>query len=166
MKNTRKDPDESQLFDLATVRALVADSSSLIYLDRLELLPTLGAELELLAVPLVVAEVGPAIAAAGLRPIAAAPPSPGGGADRQVLEAAAARRAGLLSDDRRLLRAAEDRGLAVYVALDLVLLCLVRGLVDAAGYRRGRDALADFARYDRRLLDRADRLAFAAGKYG
>lgn len=165
-----------------------ADSSSLIVLDKLELLESFAAFARIALIDGVEKELGTlATKLAGVanivRPSTADTPTPPRKnasktplplepaeiafilhplktTDRALVEAALPHRAPILAEDRRILRAAEDLDLPVIDSLSAALILHLANRIPAATYQNARATLATTYRYAPPLLARADNILF------
>lgn len=138
-----RDVDVSSVVrELRGLRSGVTDTSTLIYLDRLRVLPLASRCLSLLVIPQVIAEYGGQ--PEGLVPVAAC----GDGTTDQIL-CRTAHHLGqaVFSEDKQVLRQARRDQRPYYNSLMLILALCAQGQLDLDGYRRYRSALADFAHY-------------------
>lgn len=138
---------------LQTMDCGVIDTSTLIYLERLGLLPLTSRAFKLHVIPQVAVEYG------GM-PAATVPvPSPGTGPTDELL-CQAAYRLGLpvLSEDRRVLRRANALHLPSYNTLMIVLALCVQGSLPTEAFPMYRQHLRSFARYGRQIFATGDRL--------
>ncbi|ADW16815.1 hypothetical protein Despr_0639 [Desulfobulbus propionicus DSM 2032] len=146
---------------LAALRGLaggVVDTSTLIYLERLELLPRVAGCVQLVLIPQVIAEFGGEIAGATLLATA-----PTGTTDQAVCRSASLLHLPVLSEDRQVLLAARRLGLGYYNTLMLLLALCARGDLPLAAYPQLRRRLSAFARYGRDILAVGDALFHALG---
>ena len=136
-------PDPEQILDeLKKFQGGVADTSTLIYLDRINLLLRVSNFFKLLVTPDVVCEFG--------RP-------PAGcivcgetcvrGADQAVLQLATKLCLPVLSEDRQLLMSSRDQGLKYYNTLMILLVLLFQQKLSLAEYQRAYSSLLKIARY-------------------
>jgi len=168
-KKQNIDPNFNQLQQIMSIGSVLADASSLIYLDKLGVLSKLAQIIKLITLSEVIIEIGEKIADSCtiqvLPSLNSNPAYATLSTDRKLVCQALAGRYCVLSDDRRILRAGIEAGLQAHAAIMMVLLLFFRSAIDYAEYRRCRDGLADFARYDPQLLAYADELCFQFGKY-
>ena len=136
-------PDPEQILDeLKKFYGGVADTSTLIYLDRINLLPLVSKYFQLLVAPDVAREFG--------RP-------PAGcivcgeicveGADQAVLQLATEFSLPVLSEDRRLLISSRALGLKYYNTLMILLALLHQQKINLTEYERAYTSLRETARY-------------------
>ena len=168
-KEAKNDQILGELVGLQAIRSVLVDTSSLIYLEKLALLKLLSQEIKLKTIQEVANEfsAGSQIAfpITILPALSHIPGYTGLNTDRKLIAQAIAGKYCLLSDDRRILRSAIEAGLPAHAAIMMVLLLHFRGLIDQAGYEKARNQLADWARYDRQLLNYADQLYCMFGKF-
>ncbi|AFG38710.1 hypothetical protein [Spirochaeta africana] len=138
--------DESLLQDeltrFAQLQRLVADSSSLIYLDRLGQLQSVMQVLELVSVPGVAEETGFALDLPLFTDLPA-----GASVDQRIIAAARQQQLPVLSDDRHILRAAEGSGTGFYNTGMILCYLRYRGRLDAPRAQAAWQQLESFARY-------------------
>jgi hypothetical protein len=136
-------PDPEQILDeLKKFCGGVADTSTLIYLERINLLPLVSKYFQLLVAPDVVREFGR---------------TPAGcivcgeicveGADQAVLQLATKFRLPALSEDRRLLMSSHRHGVKYYNTLMILLALLLQQKLSLAEYQRAYSCLREIARY-------------------
>ncbi|MDR2551092.1 MAG: hypothetical protein LBD10_12925 [Desulfobulbus sp.] len=132
---------------LQALRGGVADTSTLIYLERLALLPLALGAFDLLLIPQVIAEYG-------LRPAGAivVPASGTGPTDQLICRTAQALAQPVLSEDRQVLRHACRLDLDHYNTLMLVLALCAQKYLPMASYPAHRQSLCAFARYGAKVL--------------
>jgi len=168
-KEAKNDQILNDLEQLRALTTVLADTSSLIYLDKLSLLKLLSREIKLITIEEVASEFGfgppHRLQVTILAGLSQSQDYPKLNTDRKLIAQAIAGKHCLLSDDRRILRAAIDMGLQAHCAIMMVLLLHFRGLIDLPAYEKARNQLADWARYDRRLISYADELCFMFGKF-
>jgi len=130
---------------LHTFRGGVADTSTLIYLERLELLPLALQVFDLFLIPPVIAEYGS-------QPAGAVPvPTPGAGrTDHLVCRTAQSLGRPVLSEDKQVLRRARRLDLEYYNTLMLAL--CAQGHLPLETFSRLRARLCGFARYGAAVL--------------
>jgi hypothetical protein len=137
-------PSDSEqiLEELKKLHGGVADTSTLIYLDRIKLLP-LVCEFYQLQIPLdVVQEFGRAPAGGIL-----CGETYVGGADQAVLEMATELHLPVLSEDRQLLMSSRFLKLKYYNTLMILLALLLQKRISPAEYERAYASLRETARY-------------------
>ena len=141
------------LLDLRSLDCGVIDTSTLIYLDRLGLLPLAARTFSLHLIPQVAAEYG------AMPEETVLIPAPGKGPTDEVLCQAAHRlRQPVLSEDRRVLRLDHALHLPFYNALMIVLALCVQGGLPATAFPIYRQRLRSFARYGPHIFATGDRL--------
>ena len=128
--------------ELKELRGGVADTCTLIYLERIDLLP-LVSDFFHLQVPFdVVQEFGhplPECVLCGNTCI--------GDADQAVMKLALEQRVPVLSEDRQLLMSSRDLGLKYYNTLMILLVLLFQQKLSLAEYQRAYSSLREIARY-------------------
>lgn len=134
---------EKILSELHVLRGGVADTSTVIYLERLHLLAQAGEFLQLLLPPDVVLELGwfPKGCVISGELCAA-------GADKAVLSLAVEHHMPVLSEDRRLLMAGRRLGVKHYNTLMILLALLIQEKLCLEEYRRAHSSLREIARYN------------------
>ena len=133
---------DALLVDLNRFRGGIADTSTLIYLERLGLLDLAARCFSLRVIPQVVAEFG--MRPAGTIPLTAVPSGP---ADLVICQEASRLGLPVLSEDRHVLRAARAGQLPYYNTLMMVLALCVQGELAPAAFADIRRELLVFARY-------------------
>ncbi len=133
---------DALLVDLKRFRGGIADTSTLIYLERLGLLDLAARCFSLRVIPQVVAEFG--MRPAGTIPLTAVPSGP---ADLVICQEASRLGLPVLSEDRHVLRAARAGQLPYYNTLMMVLALCVQGELAPAAFADIRRELLVFARY-------------------
>ncbi len=135
------------LAELRALRGGLIDTSTLIYGERLQVLPLLARQWCLVTIPQVVAEFGrhPEQMELLNGPHA-------GSTDEVLLATAIDLRLPLLSEDGRLLRRARARQHPHYNSLMLLLALLVQGQITLAEYDRLHAVLVQVARYSPAVL--------------
>lgn len=134
--------NDAVLVELQGLQGGVADTSTLIYLERLGLLQCAARRFHLVLIPQVAREYGAGVAGATL--LASVPAGP---ADQVVCQVAALVDLPVLSEDGTVLRAARRLNLRYYNTLMLILALCIRGDLPCTAYPRLRDQLRTFARY-------------------
>ncbi|MCL2790205.1 MAG: hypothetical protein FWD79_06125 [Desulfobulbus sp.] len=125
----------------------VADTSTLIYLERLALLPLALRVFDLLLIPSVIAEYGSQPEGAILVPV------PGSGrTDELICQTAQLLNQPVLSEDRQVLRCAHRLDLKYYNTLMLMLALCAQGHLPLAAFPPQREKLCGFARYGAEVL--------------
>ena len=169
--NQKKNVDSIfyQLQQIMSIKTVLADASSLIYLDKLGILPKLNQIIKLLSITEVIIEIGEKIPTTCTIKVL---PSldqnkeyAGLSTDRKLVFQAVSGHYCVLADDRRILRACIGSGLSAHAAIIMVALLYFHSLISLEEYSVYRSELADFARYDPDLLAYADELCFMFGKY-
>ena len=128
--------------ELLQLRGGVADTCTLIYLDRIGLLPRAGDFLQMLVLPCVVQEFGRLPAGCTLhKKILTTTP------DQAVIELACKLQLPVFSEDRQVLLAAQRLGLHYYNTLMILLALLLQEKISCAEYHSSAAALRKFARY-------------------
>jgi hypothetical protein len=136
-------PDPEQILDeLKKFQGGVADTSTLIYLDRINLLPWVSKFFQLLITPDVVREFGRPPAECILCGETCV-----GGADQAVLQLATELRLPVLSEDRQLLMSSRGLGLKYYNTLMILLALLLQQRISLTKYERAYTSLRETARY-------------------
>lgn len=133
----------------------IADTSTLIYLERSGLLEIIVETFVINVIPQVVQEYGQSPAGCVLLPDV-----PAGTTDTVVLGMAVAKGVPLLSEDRRLLKAAGRLHHPYYNSFMLLLALLAQGSVTISAYHRYRDRLLSHAWYNEAVITFADRIFF------
>ena len=125
----------------------MTDTSTLIYLERLKLLPLALGVFDLFLIPPVIAEYG-------MRPEGAIPvPASGTGPiDELICRTAQALAQPVLSEDRQVLRHACRLDLNYYNTLMVVLALCVQQRLPVASFPGHRQRLCAFARYGAKVL--------------
>lgn len=141
------------LRELRQFRGGVADTSTLIYLDRLGVLPLAARSFALLLIPQVVDEYGALPEGAVL---ASAPDS--GPTDHLLCRVAQSLGQPVLSEDKQVLRRARALNLAYYNTLMLVLALGIQGFFPLATCAALLARLRTFARYGPDVLAVGDRM--------
>ncbi len=128
--------------ELLLLRGGVADTCTLIYLDRLGLLPLVGESLQLLVLPDVMREFGrlPAGCTPHRKVVAATP-------DQAVIRLACTLQIPILSEDRQVLMAGRNLGLQYYNTLMILLALLLQERISRAEYHLAYTELQKIARY-------------------
>lgn len=136
-------PDPEQILDeLKKIQGGVADTSTLIYLDRINLLPQVSEFFQLQIPPDVVQEFGrPPAGCIVCGELCAE------GADQAVLQLATKLRLPVLSEDRQLLMSSRGLGLKYYNTLMILLALLFQKKINPAEYERAYSSLRETARY-------------------
>ncbi len=147
--------------DIAKLNSLqkaVIDSSSLIYLFKLNLVQPLGHVVRLLAPTGIFNETGlaelPVVQTDCSGSNALLP-------DEQVLALAKAQRCAIISDDKKILRKAEEYGLDYFNSLMMLLLLYEHGILDYEQAERKLEELYAFAHYGKKIRDYG-RMLFAS----
>lgn len=141
------------LQDLRSLDCGVIDTSTLIYLDRLGLLPLAARTFSLHLIPQVAAEYG------AMPEETVLIPAPGPGATDELLCQAAHRlRQPVLSEDRRVLRLAHALHLPFYNTLMIVLALCVQGGLPTTAFTIYRQRLRSFAHYGPHIFTKGDQL--------
>lgn len=149
----RKDAQAALLHELQAFRGGVVDTSTLIYLERVGMLPQAARFFSLLLIPQVVAEYGPR--PGDTVPVAAV----GGGAtDAVVCQTAQALGWPVLSEDKQVLRRARALNLGFYNTLMLVLALCAQDRLPLDAFPAIRDSLCAFARYSPAVVAVGDAL--------
>ena len=146
MQNMSRDVD-LLLAELQDFRGGIADTSTLIYLERLELLSLVAQSFCLFIIPQVATEYG--ATPAGTLPLTAVPSGP---ADTVLCQAAQMLGQPVLSEDRQILRAARARHLPFYNTLMIILALCAQGDLALAAYEDIRRGLLVFARYGPQVI--------------
>ena len=144
--------DQKIIFrELLGLRGGVVDTSTLIYFERLGLLPFAARAFSLLLIPQVIAEYG--CCPEGCMLIQA---SDTGTTDEQLCRVAHSLSQPVLSEDRQVLRRARTLGLSFYNTLMLVLALCAQDTLPLADYPDLRDHLCAFARYSPAVIATGD----------
>lgn len=131
----------------------VADTSTLIYLEALEILPLVGQRLQLVLIPQVVAEFG-------RRPLdmRLVPSAPATTVDEAVVQTAIALDVPIFSEDGRMLRQARRLKHPHYNSLMLLLALRAQKVLPETEFFRLRRNLLAFARYSATVVAYADQV--------
>lgn len=131
----------------------VADTSTLIYLEALEILPLVGQRLQLVLIPQVVAEFG-------RRPpdMRLVPSAPAATVDEAVVRTARALNVPIFSEDGRILRQARRLEHLHYNSLMLLLALRAQNVLPETEFSRLRRNLLGFARYSSTVIAYADQV--------
>jgi hypothetical protein len=136
-------PDPAALLDeLTTLDGGVTDTSTLIYLDKIQLLHRAGKDMQLLLPPDVVREFGRLPEGC----VVCGQPS-AGGADQAVIQLAGELNLPVFSEDRQLLLSACSKKLHYYNTLMLLLALVVQEKIDIGAYRQYLGRLRKISRY-------------------
>mgnify|MGYP001290611368 CR=1 FL=1 len=130
------------LRELRGLRGGVVDTSTLIYLERLKLLPLATRSFSLLLIPKVIAEYGSCPEGCRLTPAAGS-----GTTDEQLCRVAQRLAQPVLSEDRQVLRQARALHLSFYNTLMLLLALCAQSRLPPIAFPDLRDRLCTFARY-------------------
>lgn len=141
---TTGDLDEGRRIaaELRLLSGGVIDTSTLIYLERLDLLDEAARSFSLLLIPQVIREYGSI--PGGMTVLTDVPAGP---ADKVLWQMARQLARPVLSEDRRVLAAARAAQIAHYNTLMLLFSLLARGELDGPGFARHHVRLLSFARY-------------------
>jgi len=139
------------LRELLGLRGGVVDTSTLIYLERLGLLPLAAHSFSLLLIPQVIAEYGCCPEGCTLTPATAI-----GTTDEQLCRVAQSLAQPVLSEDRQVLRRARSLDLSFYNTLMLVLALCAQDTLPLADYPDLRNHLCAFARYSPAVIATGD----------
>ena len=164
-RETSSRPADPEAFAAAVLVATDAavDSSSLIVLADIGVLPAAAAFWRLATVPAVATEIGALAATVSLRLL----PEPGAAdADRALVAAAAAAKLAVLSEDMKILRAAEDRGLTAFDSLVALEVLAASGALPPPAAAAARRRLLARNAYPPRRLSWAESVAAALAKLG
>ena len=134
-------PVDSILSELRALRGGVADTCTLIYLERIDMLAQVSGFFQLLVPPDVVQEFGRVPARCTISGESS------GDADQAVLQLAAERSLPVLSEDRQLLMSSRGLGLKYYNTLMILLALLHQQKISLAEYERAYASLRRIARY-------------------
>jgi hypothetical protein len=151
---------------LREVKAAAIDASSIIYMLKVGILDRLSFVVDLMTPPEVIAETGwPRLP---LRTVPVTTNRAGdtlhpGTPDDLVLALAEERRVALISEDRELLMRAEERGVAYFNSLMMLLLLSDRGRCEVEEYLVIRHRLEEIGHYSEWVLNFADEVAVALG---
>jgi hypothetical protein len=129
---------------LLVLREGVIDTSTLIYLDCLDLLPLASSFFLFHLSAAVATEFGCCPEKCRIHAVAGS-----GNADLEVIQLAFTLGVPVFSDDRKVLMAGRRAGLEYYNTLMLLLGLLLQGSIDIEQYRQARDALEKTARYSK-----------------
>ncbi len=136
-------PDPEQILDeLKRFQRGVADTSTLIYLDRINLLPLVSNSFQLLVTPDVVREFGRTPEECVICGELCAE-----GADQAVLQLAIKLNLPVLSEDRQLLMSSHRYGVKYYNTLMILLALLFQRKINSAEYEIAYTSLRETARY-------------------
>lgn len=139
--------------ELQSLREGLADTSTLIYLDALGIVPRIGQWLHIALIPQVVSEFGHHPTGMELVPSAEAVT-----VDEAVIQTAAALALPIFSEDGRILRQARKMQHPHYNSLMLLLALYAQGIVPQAQLSRLRLHLLSYARYSEEVVAYADRV--------
>lgn len=139
------------LQELRGLRGGVVDTSTLIYLERLELLSLAARSFSLLLIPQVIAEYGSCPVGCALTPVADA-----GTTDELLCRVAQSLAQPVLSEDRQVLRRARTLDLCFYNTLMLVLALCSQDDLPLTDYPDIRNHLCSFARYSPEVIAAGD----------
>ena len=157
------------ILQIKQIQRLIVDASSLIYLDKLNLLNLLSQNLSLFTITDIISEIGTDCQSRAqvtiLPPLSHDPNYDKLISDRKIVLQAIATKMPVLSDDGRIVRAGFDGGFTVYQAIFIVLWLHFNNIISQTDYWNARNQLADFALYAPKLLAQADQLLFMFGKY-
>jgi hypothetical protein len=142
---------KAALRELLGLRGGVVDTSTLIYLERLEVLSLAAHSFSLLLIPKVIAEYGCCPEGCTLTPF-----NDTGTTDEQLCRAAQSLSQPVLSEDRQVLRRARALGLSFYNTLMLVLALCAQNTLPLAEYPHFRNRLCAFARYSPAVIATGD----------
>ncbi len=142
---------ESLLAELHGFRGGIADTSTLIYLERLGLLELAARCFSLWIIPQVTVEYG--ATPKGTLPLVSVP---SGLADEVLCQVAQRLRQPVLSEDRHVLRDARACNLPYYNTLMIVLALCVHGNLARGSYSEIRRDLLTFARYSPQVVSVGD----------
>ncbi len=142
---------ELLLMELHAFRGGLADTSTLIYLERLGLLELVARCFSLWIIPQVAVEYGST--PRGTHPLVSAP---SGSADEVLCRVAQCMRQPVLSEDKHVLRDARARKLPFYNTLMLVLALCAHGHLKIKAYGEIRNNLVLFARYGPQVFSVGD----------
>ena len=171
--------DSKELMSLAErfdeLREAAIDASSIIYMLKAGFLGLLGSTITLETVPEVAAETGwPALPVKLVGPVPGDPgsataisskhgafavsddsgsPGPDLSNDQRLLSFALTAWLPLVSEDRALLRAAEEAGLEYYNSLMMLAFLRYRGRIDEAWFEESKARLLSLARYGEDVLE-------------
>ena len=134
----------------------LADTSTLIYLERLSLLECVIDAYRIGIIPQVAQEYR--AMPSGAVPLASTGSDP---ADLALCRVAKSLNQPVLSEDKKVLRAARAQGLPHYNTLMIVLAMCLQGRMDIAAFAGVREQLLQFAHYSRQVIAAGDAL-FAA----
>lgn len=129
----------------------VIDTSTLIYLERLGMLPLAAHSFSLLLIPQVAAEYGFCPEGVVLTP---APAS--GTTDELLCRMAQTLAQPVLSEDKQVLKQARAAGLSYYNTLMIVLALCAQGHLPLAAFPQEREKLRAFARYGPEIIAAGD----------
>lgn len=149
----RKDVQAAQLHELQAFRGGVVDTSTLIYLERVGMLPQAARCFSLLLIPQVVVEYG-------ARPGDTVPVAAVGGGTTDAIVCHTAQALGwpVLSEDKQVLRRARALNLSFYNTLMIILALCIQGCLPQDAFPAIRDRLCAFARYSPAVIAAGDAL--------
>jgi hypothetical protein len=128
--------------ELQTLKGGLADTSTLIYLERLDLLSLAARSFSLRLIPQVTTEYG-----ANPQQTVLVPVTGPGTTDELLCRTAQILGIPVLSEDKQVLRRARMLGLSFYNTLMLLLALCAQGYLSIADFPPLRDRLCSFARY-------------------
>jgi len=139
--------------ELLRLRGGVADTSTLIYLDTLGIIPLVGQWLHIALIPQVVNEFGHHPPDMDLVPSA-----PAATVDEAVIRTARGLALPIFSEDGRILRQARQMGHPHYNSLMLLVALHAQGMIPKAQLSRLRQHLLGYARYRKEVVAYADQV--------
>jgi len=139
--------------ELQSLRGGIADTSTLIYLETLGILPLIGQWLHVALIPQVVSEFGRH--PAGMQLVQSVPATT---VDEAIITTARALELPIFSEDGRILRQARKIHLPHYNSLMLLLALYAQGMVAQGQLSRLRLHLLGYARYSQEVVTYADRV--------
>jgi len=139
--------------DIDSFRGGIFDTSSLIYLDKISLLPLVGRTFSVFVIPQVEVEFKKVLP---LKTCSLA--APVGAADQVIVELAISRMDAVVSEDKKVLLAAKRAGLVHFNSLMVILSLFSHGHLPLAQTRRFCMALFEYARYDVNVLEFGEKL--------
>jgi len=144
---------EQAMEDIGSFRGGIFDTSSLIYLDKISLLPLVGLAFSVFVIPQVEVEFKKEFPLKIYSLTA-----PAGAADQAIVELASSRMDAVVSEDKKVLLAAKRAGLVHFNSLMVILSLFYHGHLTAAQTRRFCMALFEYARYDVNVLEFGEKL--------
>lgn len=147
--------DEREIEDvldrLDRLKAVVVDSSSIIYLSKSQFLDDVAGEIRMITIPQVVDETG----IRGLPVIVVEPPSIEDvtETDRLLVAAAARQKKPMLSEDRAILLTCQREGMEYYNAYNMLVMLWMRGVIGENEFRLREEKLLEVSHYGKFVID-------------